>query len=854
MVFFRILAGSILLLSLQDAQRGEPSPPSDFPASDARILDVQRMGLARARALRPPQASPDSPETVGLLLRSSEIKEALALARRIVETRPEHLVATLRILAEWLNEGDAPEIVAAARARLPSLPREDAATVARMLAGATLRSGQISESARIAELQDFVRTYDGTREAQQARVTLIALLNRDSTTRFAELEAFAGRHPRTVEAARALYTKAFDLHVNVVMRGEEPNGSDPTERFMKVLAIANELEYGAYPPCEWVDKAPDLVVEFFATDAIYSPANRDRMIEALTQFVGRHFTLHDGEATEWSAGYLVAHKIADLFELKGERIAGVERTLARLEQDTADAAAVRYLSALFYRREAQMTREDKGGPLRTKARAALRDLAKSGGGQYQRKALASLAALHFAEGDYRIARGYFTEFIDRYPESDWGWVAALRIGQTHEALEDLGAAVASYRATAARYASIPQARVLGHVHAARVLERMGTFDQAEAEYQAALAGWDSGYGTQYSSYWSAEPAEPGPISGLPTDRGVAYLEDLPSRIAQLRRSNATPGGALAERGRWLLERQRWTEAQVALREMIATYPKSRGIGEARELLHRARLEAALEPAGAGRPGVDDTKTLDALAAIAREPYTFGVSAAKIARATILWQRGAASDASALMTAALQEWHTRRSPSPGTAPTPLERDIAAIQDLVFRPKGDGVFKGTEWEGEPFSGGDAPFVVVNTDIRVTFAGGAVQRVTSAHVPAASRGGVLLIDNAEQATLARIITKLGGTGTTENVATMEVPNQPDRRSRNVMDFWRGFFQMRPGHWGGWMFQTNPIISGIEFGDAARTTAFAEVAIGYEGGVVALEKKNGVWKALGIGGRSIQ
>lgn len=54
--------------------------------------------------------------------------------------------------------------------------------------------------------------------------------------------------------------------------------------------------------------------------------------------------------------------------------------------------------------------------------------------------------------------------------------------------------------------------------------------------------------------------------------------------------------------------------------------------------------------------------------------------------------------------------------------------------------------------------------------------------------------------------------------------------------------------------MLSTNPVITGIAFEDAARTKAYAQVTIGYEGATVALEKKAGAWKALGMGGRWIQ
>jgi tetratricopeptide (TPR) repeat protein len=576
------------------------------------------------------------------------------------------------------------------------------------------------------------------------------------------------------------------------------------------------------------------------------------MIEMYTSFVARHFTLHDGDATEWGSGYLVAHKIAELFDQKGERIAGVERTLTRLERDVPDGDAVGYLRALFYRREMYVADAAERATLRRKAGAALLALARDGRGPYRRRALATLASLHFEENDYRTAGNYFREFIDEYPESDWAWVAALRIAQTQEALNQLDASVGSYRAAAARYASIPQARVLAHVYAARLLEAKGAVGKAAAEYRMALAGWDANYERQFSLFWPSLP--PTPERPFAEDRGVVYREDLSPRIAELRRTNSLPGGALLERGRWLLGRQQWIEAEAVLREAMTAYPQSPAIDEAREMLHRARLSAILDLADADHASVEETKTLDDLAALAREPYTFRVSAAKIASATILRRRGANAEAQALMTAALQELHARQRRSLRHLRTPLEKDIAAIQDLVFRPKGDGIFAGTRWEGDPFDGGSAAFVVVDSDIRVTLAGESVERVTSNHVPTAGQSSVLLLDEDQQSVFANIITKLGGTGRRDAVAVMEPPNQPDARADEIVTFWNGFFRMRPGHWSGWMFSTNPVITGIEFQDVARTKAYAQVTIGYEGATVALEKKGGAWKALGMGGRWIQ
>ena len=191
---------------------GQSSSGSDFPPSDSQILDIQRIGLRRELARQQQRAAADSPDTVRVLLETGLPQEALAVARHIVETRPERLVAVLNVIQPpgWFNESNAPEIVAAARKRLPSMPREDAATIARMLIVETYRprGGPVEQLA--SELERFVEQYDGTTEAQRAKVDVIALRNRDTAKKLQAFEAFARQNPRTIEAARRPFHRVGD--------------------------------------------------------------------------------------------------------------------------------------------------------------------------------------------------------------------------------------------------------------------------------------------------------------------------------------------------------------------------------------------------------------------------------------------------------------------------------------------------------------------------------------------------------------------------------------------------------------------------------------------------------------------
>ena len=86
---------------------------------------------------------------------------------------------------------------------------------------------------------------------------------------------------------------------------------------------------------------------------------------------------------------------------------------------------------------------------------------------------------------------------------------------------------------------------------------------------------------------------------------------------------------------------------------------------------------------------------------------------------------------------------------------------------------------------------------------------------------------------------------------VSVMQPPNIPIGAARAVIDLWNRYFQLRPGHWGGWEFETYPLITRVEFLDAERTRAAAHVTIGFGGRAVMLSKIDGEWRATGLNGR---
>jgi hypothetical protein len=319
-------------------------------------------------------------------------------------------------------------------------------------------------------------------------------------------------------------------------------------------------------------------------------------------------------------------------------------------------------------------------------------------------------------------------------------------------------------------------------------------------------------------------------------------ESLPVRIAELQRSLSVPDGSSFERGRWFLQAERHEEAITELRRFLSRNPKSSVAPEARELMHRAQLERALTLLDVENRAADEALAAKELEDLAAEPLDFAVTAARIARASLLWKKGEAQPAEAAMTGALNARHaSQRIARPLTG---LEQDVAQIRAAVFLPHGGGVYATQRWNAFSWANATLPFLVVNADVRVKDASGGVTRITLPQTLPVSEK-VLYFDTEQLSVLEDIIVKLGGTKRREPRQIMETPNQPVGDSIQLIRFWSKFFHARPGHWGGWELETYPVITEIEFSNPERTKAAARVTIGYSGATVELDKENGNWIA---------
>jgi hypothetical protein len=301
------------------------------------------------------------------------------------------------------------------------------------------------------------------------------------------------------------------------------------------------------------------------------------------------------------------------------------------------------------------------------------------------------------------------------------------------------------------------------------------------------------------------------------------------------------------KGRWLLQEGRPAEALAAFDEMLAAFPTSGLAADARYLARIARIDMGLALGDAGAASVDRAGAVREFDLAIGGQYDFALTAARIAKATVLWTGGSQREGDALMADAMKEWHTAQTRAPRAAPGPIEHDVVSIRSFLFTPAGSPLYSDLRLNGHRFPVALPPYALVPAEVMVTARGREASRLTLPQTfPAFD--GALFIANDQIDLLDRIITKLGGTRTRTPTAIMQIPNQPVGPSLRILDLWNRYFAARPGHWRGWDLLTSPIIGSVEFLDDERTQALVAVGLGYGGGVLLLTKRDGAWSVTRI------
>ena len=171
-------------------------------------------------------------------------------------------------------------------------------------------------------------------------------------------------------------------------------------------------------------------------------------------------------------------------------------------------------------------------------------------------------------------------------------MATLRLGECAEGSGDFPAAVNVYRAAATRRGVNPVAAVMGRVAAAFVFESQGRLDLALAEYRQAQRSWDIDYGREYAlvPYPSMVQNRAG---ALDRQLGITQLR-LKERVERLSAAVSSLPLAMIERGNWLLEQRRWTDARAEFERLLSTRPQDPQVSSARYGAQTARLQQALD--------------------------------------------------------------------------------------------------------------------------------------------------------------------------------------------------------------------------------------------------------------------
>lgn len=856
---FAVWLAASVLPPVAFSQPRSIEPGEDFPPEDHSVWLFVERGLKNQAADLQLATAPDSPETVALLLDAHRPGDALMVLRRIVERRPDRMGAAFKAASKNAHDlfddgrgyGSAlREIVARARQRLPELPREEAAEAAWYLRSVALPAPGETPLPWPDQVRAFVAEYAGTDAALLAELRLLDQ-GGDLHARIAAHEAFGRRHAGTVMGAQALYTAA----TLVASKVRAASGSDPSERWQRVVALARELRSGAYPDGEWVRQAPHLVLWFVASHPQYASENPD-VLAVLREFLSQNFDVSPVNPLSGGVGYLITTKLPVMFAAGGgEPITELDRFLLDLEKAVQEPAAVRYVRGLWYRRHADGLKEpEERNAWRRKADTTLLDLARAGAGLYNRKALASLASIGFKERNCGVAVERYREYLSRFPESEWAWVAGLRIGQCEQFLGNWVAARQAYESVTSGPRALAPAFVLGHTFAGRASEALNDFARARTAYERAERAWEQRFAApHFGTYQFYTRLDEEPCNGCdPRSKADVSKEWLRRRSTQLKRSSSLPGGALLERGRFAVTEGAWRNAVAPLDEFIRLYPDSPSAAEARELVTRAKLEIALLQAGPEASEQGKRAALAVLESLAAEPYGFSVFAAQVARATLHSIVGPTSRAGELMSDALAQWHEHgASLYARRSATPLQRDVMDIRDAVFNPNAN-------WPRHEFRhlrsfDSPPPFFIATPDLRVKLHDDTDVRVEAASRLSA-RPGALLLDGEQIAVLERILTGLGGTKPHAPQSVMETRNQPIGRLEHIQRFWNRFFTMGPGHWGGWILQTFPIVNEVTFIDAARTKGAARIRTGYQGSTQLLTKSDRTWKVSGSSGYWIE
>lgn len=799
---------------------------------------------------------PDSPYTVGWLMRAKRVGDALDVLARVVQRTPARLPDVVEGFDTSEIDRDQSHgyrqrlaaIVDSAMTAQASLEPEAAAAVATALLAIAPRT-EADFRDPFARHRRIIEAYPGTRAARLLEVDL-ATSGRLTRKALNDLEAIAGARPGTEAAAKARYSKGFHLAHNyqslVLSGGADP---DPTDAFFEVLDIVADLGSGRYPACTWVEQAPELVTGWYMYQPRLSPQSARRMLDGMHRFVSTHTSLFDSPVESRRPAYLVTSWMPIVASFLPDGAAVMAAHFDAFEREWPEPGDAKLLRAswLQTRPEALVAPAALPPPSPTRdddVRALLESASQAPTDRVARQALARLAESDFADpAQGERARTRYAEYVTRFPAAPDAWIAAMRLAQLEQVARRPVQARALFDRVATTYATDPLVVTLARAYAGRQAEAQNDFPEAARQYGLALAAWPDGTGGMLSLDLPIARGQQGTALGDPLVVNRAWVQKpaLEARLAELRTSLTLTGGPVFERGRWLLNEGRADEAVAVFEAVLKQYGAAGAGPLARRQVGRARIDAAVAGAGMSNDA-DVARTLATLDAVAGEYTDATGGIGGVIAATMRFQQGKRDEADRGMSAALTRWvrdGVTRAPTPAAGS--LEAEVLAVRDAVFRPLGHPVL-GSRWNAAEWPKTLPRFVVALSSLRVKGPGIEARDVDVARPPA-GLASTLFLSADDMAYLTRAIARLGGTLRRDPASVMEVPNQPLGAAAEIVRWWNSYFPSRPGHWAGFEIQTYPAFGEVEFTNAERTRALVPLAVGYSGATAVVEKVNGVW-----------
>lgn len=786
----------------------QPGPGGNQLPRDEPVAHASQWLRAQRDADRMAASSPESPAAIHALLLAGRRREAVDVFERIINARSEAIEAAIREIQRYGSSSD---------------PFETQGRELQARVDALVQDGLAAMAAQPAERR--------AERAANAALTQYARLPYEQ--RLAALERVSRE-----EAGTPLGWRAESWRIEI-LAGERPlrgpndystqlsTACEAVERLASLPGMAPEVSDGALRAV--------LQVSLPSRSSGTDRPDDARLVAIMRGFVLRNRTLLEHPRLADTFRYLAFSVIPEALEVVGNAgdVAGYFAEWSRhLGADLAALAEADYGLDRAFERLLDRRRYDAASVASATdtARRQLRRAMERAQEPTRQRAHGALAAAEFRAGRVREARALLDAYVDRYPDSGWGWMAAMHAAQATQVLETPAAAAVRFGTVARRYADQPTVPTIATFYQGRAFEADGRMAEALEAYERVLRTWEGDRQTWSGLDWPVEFESFGPVySTWPREIERAWIA---ARIEILQRARTEVEGLTRVQARWLLDHAQPAEARDALRAAVTRRPDLSGDPDFATLRHRAEHDAAI--AAAHKGGTARRTAVRDLTTLCREPFDSWVGLGCAALASIQAVDGREKEAIATFSQALAEWQRWRaravSASPPPAPGSLEDDAIAIRDLLFQPRGGGPHGARRFTTRE-NGDLPPFLLLPSELRVTLNEQPGQIVVLAARQPPGLTNAVFLNGMETKTLWETAESLSGC-------------EGQRMTRHAQLFrsvvgWAPAYCVAAGEW-----LTVPIVGRVNFVNAERTRAEVPVEQGGGGILMVVEKPGGAWR----------